>query len=249
MDHYDAPDTDSAPEYAPRPAISHPGWHYGNQRYGPTGPQPYPTGMPSRTEATQADRQQPFPQPHGQSTLPSPTFQEPSSLAGGGKKTATGWLVALGVALVISVLANIVLAAVTVKGFQERKRIRNELGTTEARLEEAKLELGQAKADVDKLRQENDNLLKGGAELFRRLDKARDLMKAIDSELESAYSNVYTALDHLVRAFELYGSGYYKAAESEARAAVDALDRFDSNVRRYRQLRDEFRDLVDDLPV
>lgn len=249
MNQYDAPGTDSAPEYTRSPAPSHPGWHYGNQRYGPPLPQPYPTGMPSPTEATQAGRQQAFPQPYGASTLPSPTSQEPSSLAGGGKKTATGWLVALGVALVISVLANIVLAAVTAKGFQDRKRIRNELGATEARLEEAKLELGQAKAEVDKLRQENDILLKGGAELFRRLDKARDLMKAIDSELEAAYSNVYTALDHLGRAFELYGSGYYVAAGSEARAAGDALDRFDSNVRRYRQLREEFRDLVDDLPV
>jgi hypothetical protein len=178
---------------------------------------------------------------------PSEAVQQPSFTAQKDRPKSTRWLVVVSIALVISMLGNVVLAVFVITGIRERQHIKADLGRTLARLEEATIQLEESRQEVDKLREENDVLFRGGAELFRRLDKARDLMKSIDSELESAYSNVYSALDHLSSAFDLYSRGYYLSAASEARAAGDALDRFNSNVRRYRQLRDEFRHLVDDL--
>lgn len=153
------------------------------------------------------------------------------------------WLsAALGILLALSAVANAVLGFVVVSNNAKRDLLRRELADTQGRLEEARDQLAR-------LETEREQLLGAGAELLMRLDKAAELMTQIDSELEAAYSDVYSALEHLGRSFSLASQGYYSGAISELNAAEEALARFDSRVANYRRLRNEFRGLVEGLPV
>lgn len=148
----------------------------------------------------------------------------------------------LGILLALSAVANGVLGFVLLSNNVKRDLLRRELADTEARLEEARDKLA-------KLETEREQLLGAGAELLMRLDKAAELMTQIDSELEAAYSDVYSALEHLGQSFSLASQGYYSGAMSELNAADEALQRFDRRVANYRRLRNEFRELVEGLPV